>query len=200
MISGLSPRSPFSATSSRTSPTQGEMRLRVIILILAAAIAGLMYFLMGAPGRTPEARQRQMQELELEQKALETNVANLRDLTVRVQSATKASQEFAAGNFLGRTNAFSTMIKDLEEMAVESDLRPSNVNFDLKDESNELGWTGISVQLSLEGEYPDLVRFINRVEKSDIFWIIRGLDVAGDPETGLRLNVTAETYLLPGQN
>lgn len=199
MIPGLSPSSVTSATSSRTQPTHEELRLRVVNAVLAVAVGGLFYFLLGAPGRTAEARERQIQGLELEQQTLREQVASLRELTSRVQSATKASQDFATSNFLGRGNAFSTMIEDLEDMAVQAGLRPSNVGFELMDQSNELGWTGITVKLTLEGEYSDVVRFINGVEKSEIFWIIRSLNVAGDPATGLRLNITAETHLLPAQ-
>jgi flagellar biosynthesis/type III secretory pathway M-ring protein FliF/YscJ len=200
MMPSLSPHSPFTANSSHTKATQGEVKLRVVNGVLAALVLGLLYFLVSAPGRSPEDRQRQIQELQLEQKKLQSEVASLRELTVRVQSATKASQEFASGNFLARANAFSTMIKDLQDMAVKSGLYPGSVDYELMDKSNELGWTGVTVRLALEGDYPNLVRFINSVEKSKIFWIIRGLDVAGDPANGLRLNVSAETYLLPGQN
>ena len=200
MTSGFAPRSPFTASSSRTKPTAAERNLRIVNAALAALAVALLYFLVRAPGRTPEARQAEIQELQHDQKTLQAEVASLRELTARVQMATKASQDFASGNFLARTNAFSTMIKDLQDMAVKSGLRPGNVNFDLMDQSNELGWTGVSVKLALEGDYANVVRFINSVEKSKIFWIIRGLDVTGDPNTGLRLNVTADTYLLPGQS
>lgn len=200
MTSFLPARSPFTASSSHTRPSGAEVKLRMICGVLALTVAGLLYFLVRAPGRTPEARERQIQELQQEQKSLQAEAAQLREMTVRVQSATKASQEFATGNFLARGNAFSTMVKDLQEMAVKSGLRPGDVNFDLMDESNELGWTGVTVKLTLEGEYTGLVKFINSVERSKIFWIIRGMDVAGDPESGLRLNVTAETYLLPEQS
>jgi type IV pilus assembly protein PilO len=200
MISGLSPRSPFIASSSRLKPTQQEIRLRVVNAILGLVVVGLLYFLVQAPGRTPEARQQQLRDLEGQQAALQARVANLRDLTARVQSATRTSQEFASGNFIGRANGFSTMVKNLEELATKSGLHPASINYDLKDESNELGWTGVSVKLSLEGEYTNMVRFINSVERTKIFWIIRSLDVAGNPESGLRLNLAADTYLLPSQN
>jgi hypothetical protein len=175
------------------------VNLRIVCAVLAAAILGLLYFLVRAPGRTPEARQAQIQDLQREQKSLQAEVASLRELTGRVQTATRASQEFATGNFLARTNAFSTMIRDLQEMAAKSGLRPGGVDYQLMGESNELGWTGVTVKLELEGDYSNVVRFINSVEKSKVFWIVRGLDVTGDPSKGLRLNITAETYLLPVQ-
>jgi hypothetical protein len=53
------------------------------------------------------------------------------------------------------------------------------------------------VSLSVEGEYTDLVRFLNELEQSDLFWIIEGLEAAGEPDARLRLDLHAETYLLP---
>jgi Tfp pilus assembly protein PilO len=197
MIPAIHRRSPFTVSSSRMHATRTEVRLAILNVLLVLAGAVLLYFVVGSAGRSSEGRQQEVLALEAEHKALQSRVADLRNLTLRVQSATTTSQEFATGNFLGRTNAFSTMIKNLEELAVKNRLHPTGITYDLKDETNELGWTGVQVKLALEGEYTDLVRFVNSVEKSSIFWIIRGLDVTGDPATGLHLNLAAETYLLP---
>jgi Tfp pilus assembly protein PilO len=173
------------------------MRLRVMITLLAVAVAGLLYYLLLAPGRSPESRREQLQSLEAEQAQLQARVAELRALTVRVQDATKLSQEFAADNFIGRTNAFSTMVKNLQDLAVKNEVYPSGITYNMLEGTNELGWNGVEVKLSLAGEYADVVRFINSVEKSNVFWIIRGLTVMGGTESRLRLTLTAETYLLP---
>src|SRR5690348_4960043 len=112
MIPGISRRSPFNVTSSLTRATPTEVRLGIISVLLALACVGLLYFMVGAPGRSPEARQEEVQSLQAEHDALQSRVAELRDLTMRVQSTTKTSQEFATSNFLGRTNAFSMMVKN----------------------------------------------------------------------------------------
>src|SRR5689334_14937186 len=106
MIPGIPPRSPFTITSSLTRATSTEVRLSIVNIVLALACAALLYFVVGAPGRSPEARTEEVKTLQVEHDTLQHRVAELRDLTVRVQSATKTSQEFATGNFLGRTNAF----------------------------------------------------------------------------------------------
>ncbi|MSO20293.1 MAG: hypothetical protein EXQ56_07470 [Acidobacteria bacterium] len=197
MFSWLEPRSPFTATSSRLGATRPEIQWKIASAVLTVVCAGLLYFILQAPGRSSEARQAQIQELESQQRTGQARVAELRELTSRVQSATQSGQKFVADNFMGRANAFSSMLKNLEELATQNHLRPSNISYDLLDEKNELGWTAIEVSLSLEGEYADVVRFINKVEKSKIFWIIRGLDVGSAAETGLRMRLTTETYLLP---
>lgn len=197
MIPWLEPASPVLVTSSRLGPSPREVRLKIIIAALLLVSAGLIYYQVQAPGRSPEARQAQVESLESNHRIAQTRLAQLRELTRRVQAATQTGQSFATGNFLGRANAFSTMVRNLEELASENNLQPSNISYRLLDETNELGWTGVEVSLALEGEYSSVVRFINKLEKSKIFWIIRGLNVTGAKNSILRLNLTTETYLLP---
>jgi hypothetical protein len=48
--------------------------------------------------------------------------------------------------------------------------------------------------MTLEGSYPNLIRFINRMEQSKVFWIIKGMNVGGSNSQGLRLTFQMETY------
>ena len=49
----------------------------------------------------------------------------------------------------------------------------------------------------VDGEYPDMVRFLNQLEQSKLFWIVESLTVSGKVGQKLRLNLQAATYLLP---
>src|SRR5262249_10783664 len=113
---------------------------------------------------------------------------------------TQNEQKFSQANFLSRSNAFSAMLTDLEELASENHLQPSDASYRLNSADNKLGWTNVEVTLDLEGDYPNLVRFLNKLEQSKLFWIVESLDVSGQQSqqgSKLRLNLQAATYLLP---
>ena len=55
----------------------------------------------------------------------------------------------------------------------------------------------VEATLAVEGGYSDLVHFINRLEQSEVFWIIDSLNVSGSISRELRLNLQMETYFVP---
>ena len=53
------------------------------------------------------------------------------------------------------------------------------------------------IEYEVSGSFPDLVRFLNQLEQSKLFWIVESLTVSGKVGQKLRLNLQAATYLLP---
>jgi Tfp pilus assembly protein PilO len=185
------------ASSSRAEGSRLRIRLRWALAGLLALNGILFFLLFRAPMGSPEDREAELQRLEEQHRAATEQVRQLRQLREKVQAATRNEQQFARENFLQRSSAFSKMIENLEELASSNQLRPSDISYRLNPEDNQLAWVNVEVTLSVEGEYSDLVRFVNELEQSDLFWIIQGLEVSGDPAAGLRLNLQTETYLLP---
>jgi type IV pilus assembly protein PilO len=57
------------------------------------------------------------------------------------------------------------------------------------------GLEPIQMEYDLEGNYSDLAKFINAVERDDMFFIINSVTLGGEPRGPVRLNVKLETYL-----
>jgi Tfp pilus assembly protein PilO len=189
-----------SATMGSTSRMRASARMRRLQGGLALAVVAnvaLLIYLVRMPGNSPEARQRQLDELQQHHDALQTKVQSQRDLAEKMQTTTRNESEFAQDNFLPRSTAFSSMVENLQELAVKNEVSPSDIDFQLKDETNDLGWINVEVTLSVAGGYGDLVQFVNELEQSELFWIIRGLDVSGPQGRELRLNLRMETFFLP---
>ena len=185
------------ASSSRAEGSRSRVRLRWALAGLFALNGILFFLLFRAPMGSPEDREAELQRLEAQHRAASEQVRQLRQMREKVQAATRNEQQFAQENFLQRSSAFSKMIENLEDLASSNQLRPSDITYRLDPEDNQLGWVNVEVTLAVEGEYPNIVRFVNELEQSDLFWIIRGLEVSGDPAARLRLNLQTETYLLP---
>jgi len=89
------------------------------------------------------------------------------------------------------------MTQNLNDLAAQNRVRPSDISFQFNQSDNQLGWVYVEASLSVQGDYSSLVRFINQLERSQLFWILKGLDVSGGNSPGLRLNLTVATYLTP---
>jgi Tfp pilus assembly protein PilO len=187
----------MAASSSRAEASRTHVRLKAALTVLVVVNAVLVFFLFRSPGLSEAQRRQQIARLEAEQRSAERRVQQLTELRQKVQDATKNEQLFAQKNFLPRQSAFSAMLSDLERLAKDNRLEPGDVNYKLDEKSNQLGWTNVSAGLTLEGAYPDLLKFLNQLEKSELFWIIEGLEVSGATGAGLRLKLEASTYLLP---
>ena len=197
MAALLHSQSRLAASSSRTATSRSRVRLQIALGILLLANAVLLFFLLRSGGRTAAGRADELARLEASHRLAERQVEQLRQLKKKVQDATQNEQRFAEGNFLSRSAAFSQMLSDLERLAADNKLQPSDATYRLNESDNKLGWINVEVSLQMQGEYPDLVRFLNELEQSPLFWIIESLDVAGKTGQNLRLNLQAATYLLP---
>jgi Tfp pilus assembly protein PilN len=193
----LSQPTHIAACSSRTRPSRRHVRLRVILGILMAANALLLYFWFRSPGRTETEWRQELAQLETEEHAAQLRVQRLQQLEEKVRDATHNEQQFAQASFLRRSSAFSQMLTDLERLAADNHLVPGDAGFNLDDRNNQLGWVTVQVTLTVNGNYPDLVRFLNQLEQSKLFWIVESLTVSSKTGQNLTLNLQAATYLLP---
>ncbi|OFW00766.1 MAG: hypothetical protein A3G20_00175 [Acidobacteria bacterium RIFCSPLOWO2_12_FULL_59_11] len=195
-LSGWRPQSAW-AFSGWNGPSRARARIRTILLILLALNAVLLALVLRPPGSSLLARQERFDRVRGQHATAQHTLQQMRDLRAKLEAALRNGQKFSGENFLPRQKAFSVLLADLERLASESRLKPADIKYRLQEEDSQPGWTNVDVTLTVEGEYPDLVRFINRLEQSQLFWLIDSLNVSGSPGKGLRLDLQMRTYFIP---
>ena len=193
----LHPPTRIASCSSHAEPSRTHRRLRAALTALLGIVAVLLFLLVRSPGRTEQERRDDLARLTARLATEKQQVQQLRDLKQKVQAATNNEQDFAKENFLARNGAFSEMLIDLERLATENHVKPGDVTYALNEKDNKLGWINVDANLVVEGNYTDLVRFLNKLEQSKLFWIVESLGVSNRSNQQLRLNLRAATYLLP---
>ena len=198
MASLLQTASRTAASSARSTASRTMARLRTSLVILLTLNVVLLFALVRGTGASEADRRAEITRLEADERSARQHTEQLRALRQKVEAATQNEYRFGEENFLARSSAFSQMIADLAKLAEDNHLQPSDTSYSEPDrQANGLGWTSVTASMTVQGEYADLVRFINKVEKSQLFWIIQSLDVSGQSGSQLRLNLQAATYLLP---
>ena len=189
------------ASTGWNGQTRARTRIRLILLLLLTLNAILGALVSQPHGHTLLERQEELRRVRARKEEAQNAVVEMRELRGKVEVALQNGEEFSRKNFLTRHSAFSAILTDLEHLASESRLKPVGTSYQLEDEKERPGWTNVEVTLGVEGEYPDLVRFINHLEQSNLFWIIDSLNVAGastgPPSRGLRLTLKMQTYFIP---
>ncbi|MBI2815660.1 MAG: type 4a pilus biogenesis protein PilO [Acidobacteria bacterium] len=188
----LTPMQGLSFSRLGESPARSRMRLVLAVLVVLNAI--LLFLVFRPPGRSLSERQEQLKRSKERYDVTLARVAQMRELRAKLGSAIQNDNEFTKVHFLSRNTAFSAMVSDLERLASANQVKTSSINYQLKTDPAQPGFVNVTVAMSVEGVYPELMRFINKLEQSELFWIIENVNVSASPSRGLRLNLLMQTY------
>lgn len=178
----------------RKGESSARSRIQRILAVLLALNGSLLFLVFRPLDRSPAERQAELQRSRVQYEGALNTVKQMRDLRARVQAAIQNDQQFSREHFLPRKTAFSAMLTDLERLASQNRLKTSSVSYRLKEDPKQPGFVNVEVTMTIDGQYSDLVQFINRLEQSQLFWIIDSLNVSPSANRGLRLNLEMGTY------
>ncbi len=162
--------------------------LRAGLGVLAAANLVALYFVIRPIGGSAEELAQQALDMRSAIRQQQGVLDRTRLLAGRIQSGRGESDTFMGAYFLPRRTAYSTIIAELNTLAGQAKITPrdSALALDAVDGSDNLDMMQISA--NFEGLYPDVIRFINLLDKSDRLLIIESLN-ATPQQSGGRLNV-----------
>ena len=173
-----------------------RQRLRGALLILILLNAVLIALLLQPPGQTAISLQRRFETSQEELTQARNAVTQMRGLQQKLEGARDNGQGFVDDNLLQRGAAFSTVVADLYQLADESGLAAAGIKYALADQDIQPGWTNMAVNISVAGDYANLIGFINQLEQSPVLWLIQRISVHGDSRQGLQLNLVMQTYFI----
>jgi Tfp pilus assembly protein PilO len=123
--------------------------------------------LLGALGRQIAAKRTEVEQLQL--------------VVSRVEKARGEGDGLLEGITLPRRTGFSTLLTELLEAAAKAGIDTREGNFDIEPIEGTEEYGMISVSANFRGEYQNLVRFLNQLDRSEQFLIIDSL--AATPRT-----------------
>jgi len=136
---------------------------------------------------------RRQAELALKQTDLrmaELQAKPLRNLPERVADSTKGATHFYDGRVPG---ADSAILSELGTLAAKANVRMSRGQYAFAPVLHDV--TEVRMDESVSGEYADLMRFINSVERDKMFFVINGLTLTGQQGGLVNLRLKVTTYL-----
>jgi len=131
-------------------------------------------------------------------KTAEIATKPLEGLDGKLSKATSDSDEFYAKRL---PTAYSEVLTELGVLTQKQGVKMTRVQYAYSPMMNGAAGalTEVRMDASLNGDYRPLVLFINSLERDKMFFLIRGVTLAGQSggTVGLRLSLT--TYLRPGK-
>ena len=131
-------------------------------------------------------------QADLRQKTLE--VAPLKALPQKVNLASQEIGSFYKKRFPAEN---SEIHAEVGKLASANGVRIDQGTYKLGD-AVTVGLQPIGMEYNFSGNYTSLARFINAVERDEMFFIINSVTLGGEPQGPVRLSVKLETYLRVG--
>jgi type IV pilus assembly protein PilO len=155
-------------------------------------LAAVLYFspVVGSA----ESRQMEMNRLQAELTAKTRQVAPLKDLPQKVNIARGQISDFYRNRFASQNSQIYT---ELGKVAAENSVKIEQVRYKPADTTSN-GLLPIEMEADLSGSYASLARFINAIERDEMFFVINSVTLGGEPQGAVKLNVKLEAYLKVG--
>lgn len=129
---------------------------------------------------------------QIELKALEVQTAPLRGLDKRVALSRDQMKEFLTERIPASYSAIAARIGELE---VKSGVRLTRVQYTQAVPEKNL--TEIKLDAGLSGDYAQIMRFINSLERDQNFFVIKNMGLTGQQGGMVNLRLQVSTWLRP---
>jgi Tfp pilus assembly protein PilO len=174
-------------------PDLGNSRRKLKIAIgamLAAdvvAVAVLFSPLVGSA----DSRQLQLNLLRVELTKKTREVEPLRGMDKKIVLAKEQIGAFYKDRFAAKD---SDLLDELGKLAPANGVRMQQAKYKEEDAESS-GIIPVEIQGSFSGDYLHLVRFINALERSKVFFAVDSVDLAGESAGPVKLEITIHSYL-----
>ncbi|MFZ0684607.1 MAG: hypothetical protein WAM89_03615 [Terriglobales bacterium] len=177
-------------------PDLGNSRRKLKIAIgamLAAdvvAVAVLFSPLVGSA----DSRKAQLNQLQVELQKKNREVQPLRGMDKKIVLAKDEIGDFYKGRFAAKD---SDLLDELGKVATANGVRMQQTHY--KEEDGEVsGVIPVEIEGSFSGDYLQLVRFINALERSKLFFEVESVGLAGESAGPVKLEIGMHSYLRSG--
>ena len=172
-----------------TSPLTWHLAGFAVLLVLVIGLSirfGLDW--AATNGRSTDALAGKQVEL----KALDLETVPLRGLDKRVEQSRLLIHVFYERRIPPN---YSSIASRIGELQVDSGTRLSSVQYTQNPPGSDL--TEISMDAGISGGYPQIMRFVNSLERDQTFFVIRSMALTGQQGGLVNLRLRVSTWLRP---
>jgi type IV pilus assembly protein PilO len=138
-------------------------------------------------------RQQELAQLSAQVQAKTRQIEPLRGLDKKIPLATQQISQFYKERF---TSHDSDVAEVLENLAKETGVKLDSVKFKTEDPET-VDLRPMEIDTSVKGDYQPIVKFINGLERSKVFFIVNSVGIA-QQNGPLQLQMKLETYQRAG--
>jgi len=164
--------------------------LAVFVAVDVIAVAVLLSPLVGST----ESRRQELNQLWSELQSKTRQVEPLRNLDKKVVTANRQIGDFYKKRFPTQDSQIATQFGKL---AAANGVTIAEAKYKAKQAEVER-LEPVEMEAELSGNYVSLAKFINALERDDMFFLISDIALAGEQKGPIKLQMKLETYLRTG--
>jgi type IV pilus assembly protein PilO len=169
--------------------TRRKVKIALAAMAAVSVIALAVFFSPLVGSETSRREQLAQRWQELQQKTRE--VEPLRGLDKKIPVARKQIDDFYSQRLPAQDSAISAAIG---KVAAQTGVRLGNIKYVMKDPES-VGVRRVEIEADLAGDYLQLVKFINALERDQMFFLVNSVSLGGEQGGAVRLQLKLETYL-----
>ena len=179
--------SAFSRASRLRRVTRTQVGVALGLILLFDLV---FYFFAVKPLSAREQKKRtSISILSQQVKQRTEQVAKLKMVVDKVEQARSEGDKLIEEITLVRRTTFSTLVAELDSAARESGVEPREGAYDVQPIEGAEHYGMVTISANFRGRYENLVKFLNRLDRSENFLIIESLGAAPRADSE-ELNVT----------
>jgi len=173
---------------------QTRKNIKIALAVMAGAdLLALIVYISPLVG-SAQGRRQEINQLQVELNTKTKQVAPLKDLPQKVHLASQEIAEFYKKRIPEQN---SQIPAEFGKLASANGVTIDQVKYKLAEE--RMGkLQPEEIEADLVGNYSSLARFINALERDEMFFIINSVTLGGEPQGGVKLNVKLEAFLKAG--
>ena len=174
-------------------PDLGKTRKKLTVAIAAMVVADVVAagILFSPLVGSADSRRTQILQLTAELARKTHDVQPLIGVDKKIVLAKDQISDFYKGRFAEKDSQLAT---ELGKLAAENGIRIQQARYK-EEEPETSGIVPVEIEGSFSGDYLQLVRFINTLERSKMFFTVDSVDLAGEGAGPVRLQIGLHSYL-----
>lgn len=168
---------------------KARKKLQIAAAVLLALDIAAGALLLSPYAGSEASRKQQLHQLWSDLKAREN--APWRGLDKKIPQARQEITDFYRDRFPAGDSEISS---NVDRIALESGVKVASEKYDHK-QADVDGLEQVEVEADVSGDYLQLVKFINTLERNKLFFLVTGLQLGGDQNGQVKLQIKVETYL-----
>ncbi len=188
---------PGSPAEIRKDP---RLLVRAILALLLVANVTAALFLVRPWAASPAELERRLGVLRAEVSQTERSLEQLRAVVEKARQARMEGDDFMNQYFMDRRTASSTIVVELKKAADASGVVQGEHTFAYEPVEGSTNLSMMTISGNYEGQYANLLEFINRIDRSLRFLILDTLTASPErTETGgLKMNFKMNAFVIEG--
>lgn len=176
--------------------TEPKVLVRVVLGLLFAAnivAAGFAFHWFDA---SPDAVNQQLLSAQASHLTEQARLLKTRALANNISRGKAEGENFVATSMTSRRRTYSTIIGEITDTAKTAGMKNPGGTISLEPIAGSEDLDLMSITLTVEGGYAELLKFVNLLDRSQRFLIIETLTVTPRPQTGtLTVGMKLDTFV-----